>query len=161
MAANSTTLKAGDNLPPRGKSNKTRILNGIRQAAVMGVSEINTEGKSDYEIRELVEEKFWKYVATQAVIDEKNGAMLIKAMMDKGWASMKPTLGNVEFNFDEKLEPHEQALQVMAAAAKGEISPDAAQIFVASIANTLKIKEITDLEDRLSALEQVTGSVDA
>lgn len=157
MAKSSTTLKAGDNLPARGKSNRTRILNGIRQAAVMGVSDINTEGKSDSEIRELIEEKFWQYVATQSVVDEKNGPMLIKAMLDKGWSSMKPTLGSVEFDFDEKAEPHEQASQVMAAAAKGEIAPDVAQMFVASIANMLKINEITEIRERLEQIEKQLG----
>lgn len=157
MAKSSTTLKAGDNLPARGKSNKTRILNGIRAAAVMGVSEINTKGKSESEIRELVEEKFWQYVATQSVIDEKNGPMLIKAMMDKGWSSMKPTMGSVEFDFDEKAEPHEQASQVMAAAAKGEMSVDAAQAFISSIANMLKINEITEIRERLEQIEKQLG----
>ena len=157
MATSSTTLKTGDNLPARGKSNKTRILNGIRAAAVMGVSEINTEGKSESETRELVVERFWQYVANQSVIDEKNGPMLIKAMMDKGWSSMKPTLGNVEFEFDETAEPHEQASQVMAAAAKGEIAPDVAQMFVASIANMLKINEITEIRERLEQIEKQLG----
>lgn len=161
MATSSTTMKPGDNLPPRGKSNKTRILNGIRAAAVMGVSGIDTSGKTDSEVRELVEEKFWEYVATQSVVDEKNGATLLKAMMDKGWSSMKATLGNVEFEFDEKAEPHEQASQVMAAAAGGQIAPDIAQMFVSSIANMLKINEITEIRERLEQIEKQLGESNA
>jgi hypothetical protein len=143
-----TTLKPGDNLPPRGMSNKNRVLDGIRESSRTGLKKDAT--RDDAEIA------FFKKVADRAFDDEdKDSGMLLKFLGDKAWSSMKPTLGNVEFDFDPDSEPHEQASQVMAAAAKGDIAPDVAQMFVASIANMLKINEITEIKERLEALEQM------
>lgn len=150
MAKSSTTLKAGDNLPARGMSNKNRVLDGIRKSSMSLLSEDAT--------RDEAEIAFFKKVADRAFNDDdKDSGMLLKFLGDKGWSSMKPTLGSVEFDFDEKAEPHEQASQVMAAAARGEISPDVAQMFVASIANMLKINEITEIRERLEQIEKQLG----
>ena len=149
MATSSTTLKDGENLPPRGKSNKTRILEALRLESFENLSQDST--KDDCEVA------FFRHIIRRAKLGDgdKDSGMLLKFLGDKGWSSMKPTLGNVEFEFDETAEPHIQASQVMAAAAKGDIAPDIAQIFVASIANMLKIDEITQIKDRLEKLEEM------
>ena len=71
---------------------------------------------------------------------------------------MKPTLGSVEFEFDVAATPSKQASQVMAAAARGEIAPDIANLFVSSIASMLKIDEVTELQKRIEALEKVMNA---
>lgn len=148
MAKSSTTLKEGQNLPARGMSNKNRVLDGIRKSSMARLSGDAT--RDDAEIA------FFKKVADRAFDDgDKDSGMLLKFLGDKAWSSMKPTLGNVEFNFDPKSQPHEQASQVLDAAAKGEIAPDVAQMFIASIANMLKINEITEIKERLEALEKM------
>lgn len=154
MAKSSTTLKAGDRLPGRGMSNKNRVLDGIRKSVLSGLLPEAT--------RDQAEIAFFKKVADRAFNDEdKDSGMLLRFLGDKGWSSMKPTLGSVEFEFDEKAEPHEQAAQVMAAAARGDIAPDVAQMFVASIANMLKINEITEIRERLEQIEKQLGSDNA
>lgn len=149
MAKSSTTLKEGQNLPPRGMSNKNRILEALKLESFEELTKDST--------RDEAEIAFFRHVIRRARLGEgdKDSGMLLKWLGDKGWSNMKPTLGNVEFDFDPKSQPHEQASQVMAAAARGEIAPDVAQMFVASIANMLKINEITEIKERLEALEQM------
>lgn len=154
MPKSSTTLKKGDNLPGRGMSNKNRVLDGIRKSTMARLPEDAT--RDDAEIA------FFTKVADRAFDDEdKDSGTLLKFLGDKGWSSMKATLGNVEFHFDEKAEPHEQASQVMAAAANGQLAPDVAQMFVASIANMLKINEITEIRERLEQIEKQLGESNA
>ena len=155
MARTKTTLNPGDNLPARGKSNKTRILEALRLESFENLSQDAT--KDDCEVA------FFRHIIRRARAGEadKDSGMLLKWLGDKGWSSMKPTLGNVEFDFNPDSEPHEQASQVMAAAARGEIAPDVAQMFVGSIANMLKINEITEIRERLEQIEKQLGENNA
>lgn len=155
MTTNSTTLKPGDNLPGRGKSNKTRILEGIRAAAVMGVEDIDTEGKRDSEVRELVELKYWEHVARQSVVDEKNGTMLLKAMMDKGWSSMKALSPPVEFDYPENGTLTEKSAAIEKAIASGEISPDTGVNLLAALSHVAKIEEVTEIRGELDQLQEI------
>lgn len=148
------TTENRDRVPGRGRSNKTKILDALRLESFESLPEDATNDQC-----EVV---FFRHIIRRinGGIDDKDSGMLLKFLGDKGWSSMKPTLGNVEFDFDEAAEPHEQASQVMAAAAKGEIAPDVAQMFVGSIANMLKINEITEIRDRLEQIEKQLGEND-
>lgn len=151
MTRNSGTITAEnrDRLPGRGRSNKTKILEALRKESFESLSEDATNDQCEV--------AFFRHIVRriQDGVEDKDSGMLLKFLGDKGWSSMKPTLGSVEFDFDENLPPHEQASQVLAAAAKGHIAPDVAQMFVTSIANMLKINEITEIKDRLEALERM------
>lgn len=153
MTRNSGTITTEnrDRLPGRGRSNKTKILEALRLESFESLPEDATNDQSEV--------AFFRHIIRRIKlgVDDKDSGMLLKFLGDKGWSSMKPTLGSVEFDFDEKAEPHEQASQVMAAAARGEISPDVAQMFVASIANMLKINEITEIRERLEQIEKQLG----
>lgn len=155
MAKNKTTLtpELRERLPGRGLSNKTRILNGIRAAAVMGASGVNADGKTDSQVREEVEELFWKYVAEQSVGDDKNGSMLLKTMLDKGWSNMKPVMESQSFDFDPDASQATQARQILKAASDGHIAPDIAKIYLEAMASLMKVEELTELKDRLDKLE--------
>ncbi len=59
----------------------------------------------------------------------------------------------VEFDFDPKAKPHEQAMQALEAVAIGKIPADLANMFVTSISSMLNIQEKTDFEERLKAIE--------
>lgn len=147
MAKSSTTLKKGDNLPGRGKSKRTLILDAIRKQSLLGL-------KSDAS-KDDAEEAFFAHMAERAVNKEDNSsAMLIKVLADKGWASTKPTMEPVEFEFDSEGSAAAQASQIVEAIAKGQLSPDVGNMLINSIANLMKIVEITELEERLKALEE-------
>ena len=150
MAKTSTTLKKGDNLPPRGRAKKTLILEAIREASLMDATPDSTQ--------EETEKAFFTHIAKQAANPEsENFSMCLKLLADKGWPSIKPTMEHVAFTFDEKAKPHKQAAQVMKAAASGQIPPDVAQSFISSISSMLKIEEVTELQSRLEKIEEALG----
>lgn len=148
MPKTKTTLKKGDNLPGRGMSNKNRVLEGILASSMSGLKKGAT--------RDQAEIAYFKHVAERAFDPEdKDSGTLLKFLGDKGYSSMKPTIGNVEFEFDVSATPSEQASQVMAAAAKGEIAPDIANLFVSSIASMLKIDEVTALRNEVEEIKAI------
>jgi len=147
MASSSTTLKIGDNLPPRGKSKRTLILEAIKASSLMDTSPDCTQ--------EEAEMAFFVHIARQASnLSSEHFGMCLKLLADKGWSNVKPTMDYVRFDFDDNLTPSQQAAQVMKAASNGEIAPDVAKMFVDSITSMLKIAEVTELQDRINALER-------
>lgn len=129
-------------------SNKNRILEAMRQESFEGLTVKST--------RDECEIAYFKCLVRKAKdVEDKDSGMMLKLLGDKGWSSMKPTLGNVEFDFDAKATPSMQASQVMSAAAKGEIAPDIANIFVTAIASMLKIEEVTALRQEVDEIKAI------
>ena len=129
-------------------SNKNRILEAMRRESF--------EGLTDKSTRDECEIAYFRHIVRKASsVEDKDSGMMLKLLGDKGWSSMKPTLGNVEFDFDAKATPSMQASQVMSAAAKGEIAPDIANIFVTAIASMLKIEEVTALRQEVDEIKAI------
>mgnify|MGYP003669403979 CR=1 FL=1 len=148
MAKTKTTLKVGDNLPARGMSNKNRVLEGILASSKSGLRKGAT--------RDEAEIAYFKHVSERAFDSEdKDSGTLLKFLGDKAYSSMKPTLGCVEFAFDSESAPSAQASQVLLAASKGEIAPDIAGTFISSIANMLKIDEVSTLRDEVDEIKAI------
>lgn len=143
-------------MPARGKSNKTRILEGIRAAAVMdteNLSESDYKNKTEY--LAAIEAKYWEYCARAAVTDEKNGMTIVKAMMDKGWSNMKPVMESQSFDFDPAGTQAEQARQILEAASKGLLSPDVAKVYLEALASLAKVEEVTEIKNELEQVKAI------
>jgi hypothetical protein len=136
-----------ENRKPRGKSKRTLMLDAIRQQC--GTKE-KPGDEMDYLIK-VVEASLGDNLADPPL--PPNPA-LMAIVMNRIEPPLKSTFPMVEFDFNAKSTPSDQASQVMAAAAKGEISPDIANMFVSSIANMLRIDEVTELQKRIEALEK-------
>ena len=136
MATSSTTLKKGDQLRVRGKSERTKIIEAMKRKG-------KTEGD------------FYDYLVVRAfdVEDSFGAPELLKRMAPLP----KATLPLVEFEFDETLPPAKQGAQVLKAAALKQIPPDVAQSFIASIASMLKIDEITAIKDEIEEIKKLIG----
>jgi len=147
MATSSTTLKTGDNLPSRGRSAKTLILEMMRDESLIDLDPNST--------KEEAEKAFLKHIAKRAFnIEDANSGRCLTLLVNKGWPNIKPSNEAVEFEFDEEALPHKQAGQVMSAAASGVIPPDIANTFIQSIKAMIDIEEYTDLKDRIEKLEK-------
>lgn len=143
-----TTLKPGDNLPARGRSNKTIILEAIRESSMLDLTDDSTKDDA--------EKAFFKHVATSAFNPEdKDRGMCLKLLSDKGWASLKPTSNMIEFDFDVDAEPHVQGAQILKGMADGKIPPDLAGVLIQSIKAMVDIEEFTNLKSRILALEKL------
>jgi len=150
MATSTTTLKKGDNLPARGRSNRTLILEVLREKGHLNLTSKST--------KEDAEKAFFDNVATTAFnLEDQNRSMCLKLLADKGWASVKPSSEMINFEFDSDALPHIQAAQVMKAAAEGRVPPDIANTFVQSIKAMIDIEEFTNLKKRLEDIEKSLG----
>lgn len=150
MAKSSTTINKEnrDNMPGRGRSNKTLILEVFRENTHLGLTSKST--------KEEAEKAFFSHIATSAfILDDPNRSMCLKLLSDKGWANIKPSSEMLSFNFDENAKPHEQASQVMKAVSIGEVPPDMGLAFISGIAGSLKIQEVTDIDERLKTIEEL------
>lgn len=153
MPRSPATLNPGDNLPARGKSNKTRVLNALRSESVKDLLGLSGEPTKDQ-----AEEAFFGRIAKRALNDDDpNSAMLLKVLVDKGWASPKSTLDPVEFSFPEDGTPAQKAFSVVDAISKGEVSPDVGQVIIGIIKDSVIIEEATDLKERLEEIESKLG----
>ena len=150
MATSETTLQVGDNLPPRGKSNKTRILNALRHESVRDLLELTEEST-----KEEAEEAFFVAVGKRAFNPEDpNAAMLIKFLGDKGWNNLKPTLDPIQFEFPVDGTATQKAFSIIEAISTGVISADVGQIIIGIIKDAVIIEEGTELKDRIEAIEK-------
>lgn len=116
---------------------------------------MNTTPESTQDETELA---FFTHIAKEANnVEGEHFGMCLKILADKGWSSVKPTMEFVEFTFDVDATPAQQAAQVLYAASQGQIAPDIANMFINSIASMLKIDEVTELQQRLEAIEKTLG----
>ena len=126
------TKESRKKLPGRGKSERTKILEAMER-----------QGRTEEDFYELM---------TNKAFDPKDSfgfGELIKRFSP----TTKQVAPLVNFEFDKDAPPHVQATQVMNAASSGKIAPDIARMFVDSIAAVIKIQEITDIDERLKAME--------
>ena len=149
MAASSTTInkESRKNMPPRGRSNKTLILEMLREESHLELTSNSTKDEA--------EKAFFNHVAIRAFnVDDQSSGMCLKLLGDKAWASVKPSSEMVSFDFSKEGKPFEQAAEVMFAASKGEIAPDIANTFIQSIKSMVDIEEYTNLKERIEKLEK-------
>lgn len=146
MPKSSTTLKAGDKLPSRGRGNRSKVLDGIKAA----IPSCDTPEKAEAE--------YFKRVAIRAFdSDDKDSPMLLKLLGDKGWGSAKPTMDTVEFEFPVNGTPSERAFAVVEAISTGVISPDIGAMVVGIVKDAIVIEESTELKARIEGLEKTLG----
>lgn len=132
----------------RGKSNKNRVLDGIR-AAIPTCSD-----------REEAEELYFKHVAIRAFNPEdKDSSTLLKLLGDKAWASIKPSAATVEFDFPIDGTPTQKASSIINAISTGAIPPDTGQMMIGVIKDAVIIEQGTDLKERLEEIEKQLGLV--
>lgn len=143
------TKENRDRMPGRGRSNKSLILEALRRESFENLTENSSNEESTV--------AFFQHIIRRAQSGEadKDSGMLLKWLGDKGWASLKPVMGAVEFDFDVNATESEQAKQILKAASEGHITPDVAQMFVNMMTGMLKIEEVTEIKQQLSELQEV------
>lgn len=150
--ATKTTLKAGDNLPARGRGKKSLMLDAIRdvckdeheflkQMVVIGIGGLTKVSGPD-------EDEEFEY--------KNPNPMLLSLVMNRIEPPLKSVSPTYKFDFDPEADLHKQAKQVLDAMAKGEIPSDIGQLFITSISSMLNIQEKTDFEERLKAIEDAS-----
>lgn len=67
---------------------------------------------------------------------------------------LKTRAEKVKFELDSKAPLTDQARQVLAAMAQGEIDPDTAQLVINGISAFAGLRQVDELDERLRALEE-------
>lgn len=147
MAKSSTTFSEGTQPDKRrGRSKRNLILEAIKDKSLLSVDSDSSNDEC--------EKAFFGHILKRAVNPEdQNSAMLLKTVLDKGWSSVKSSMEPVKFELDKSQTLDGQAGQILSAISDGDLPPDVGVIMINAITNMLKIKEVTDLEDRIKALE--------
>lgn len=132
----------------RGKSGKTLVLEGIKAAIPL------------CEDQEQAQTLYFKEVAKRAFnMDDKDSAMLLKWMGDKGWASLKAVLEPVSFPYPESGTRLEKADAVLNAMAKGDIPADVGALFLRANDDVSGIEADDVFRKRLEEIEKKLGLI--
>lgn len=150
MAKSKTTLKKGDNLPSRGRSNKTIILEAMRDASFLKLTPKSTKDDAEKAFFTLIIES-----ATNP--EDPNCGMCLKLLTDKGWASIKPSNDCVTFDFDHEADVHIQAAQIVKAISTGDLAPDIGGAIINSIKSMMGIEADTIIKKRIADIEKSLG----
>ena len=103
---------------------------------------------------------------------EKEGSAIARVVIDKALAGdisaanlalqrisppLKTRAEEVKFELDSKAPLTDQARQILAAVALGEVDPDTGQVLINCISAFAGLRQVDDLEARLRALEGKTA----
>ena len=140
MAANSTTFGKGKQPSKRrGKSERTKILEAMSRA-----------GKT--------EEGFYDELVARAENPDDN--FTFKELMSRLSPIPKAVAPTIKFDLDENGTISEKAEQIIVGISKGNIPPDLGNQLIVSMSSLMNIKEKTEVEDRLKAIEDASKQAD-
>lgn len=155
-----TTLKKGDNLPPRGKSFKNKLLDVVEQEAknelgkLLGVSRLKKPDRQQIEsaiVRQLAKRAFNK--------KDPASAMLANVLTSRMYPQLKSTLPEYTFEFPEDGTDVQNVKAIIKAAADGEIPPDVAEKFVMMQRAKLEIETGSDMVEKFEKLQELVEKI--
>lgn len=145
----SITPESRKEMPSRGKGAKTLILDAMREKSVLELSEDSTRCDA--------EKAFFGFLAEAAFNPTPDTATIantcLATLSKKGWPDVKAIDPVVEFDFDKDATSDVQAKQIMTAISNGQISPSIGVSLLTAMSSVMKIVEVTELEERIKALE--------
>ncbi|GMG89652.1 hypothetical protein Cmtc_08720 [Cupriavidus sp. TKC] len=138
--SNAATRFSADRQPARrrGKEQRTKILEAIKEE-----TKLNEKG-------------FYKAVAKKALTE--GDTLMMKELLTRVAPAAKPVAPSVQFDFPEEGSPVAQVDAVLRAVAAGKVSPDVGQQLVSMIRGKLDVLEISELADRLAAVEKALAA---
>jgi hypothetical protein len=118
----------------RGKDVRTKMLEAIKKQT------------------QLNEAAFYQEIAERAIT--KGDIVLMKELMMRVAPVAKPVAPDVHFDFPEDGTPVDQVDAIMKAVSTGKVPADVGQMLVNMIRAKLDVLEISELADRLAAIEK-------
>lgn len=118
---------------PRGKSERTKILESFKRCT-------------------RTEDQFYDLLTEKAFNPEDQFSF--KELLGRMSPMPKAVAPFVNFEFDPEANLHEQSGQVLEAIAKGELPPDIGSQILNGISSMVRVKEVTDIDERLKVMEK-------
>jgi len=120
----------------RGKSKRTKLIEAMERAGE-------------------TEEGFYDLLIRKAFNPDDDFAM--KEVLNRMYPMKKAVAPSIEFDFDEKQSLAVLSENIMKATAVGDIPPDISKMMMDNVSSMIKIKEVTELEERIESLESAVG----
>lgn len=79
-----------------------------------------------------------------------------RLILERLLPAIRPAHAPVQFDFDENAPLAEQARQILAAVASGQLPPDQGRALVDAVAAVVRVVELDEIERRLNAIEGKT-----
>lgn len=98
--------------------------------------------------------------AADAVLDAatKGDMQACRLILERLLPAVRPTYAPVEFDLDENAPLADQARQILAAVASGQLPPDQGRALVDAVAAVVRVVELDEIERRLNAIEGQTNA---
>lgn len=101
---------------------------------------------------------FYKTILARALkVNDPAGPALLRDILARVMPTKKATMPEFVFKFDANAGPADQIDSIAKAVASGEIPVDAGKMLVEIIRDGMAVREITELADRLAAIEERLG----
>ena len=151
-----TTLKKGDNLPPRGKSFKNKLLEVIEQEAKNDLGKMLGVSRFKELDRDKVEAAVVKNMAKRAFNKKDPASMtLTGVLVSRMYPQLKATLPECVFEFPEDGTTVQNIDAIIKAASNGDIAPDVAEKFVAMERMKMDIETGQEMVDKVEKLQEM------
>lgn len=105
----------------------------------------------------LSEAEFYRLVVKRAV-EEKDGT-LTRELLARLQPVPKPTLPDVRFDIPATASPVDKVVAIIDAVADGKCPPDVGDMMIGMIKNMLDIYNVTELADKVKAIEERLGAL--
>ncbi|VVE07257.1 hypothetical protein PTE31013_02454 [Pandoraea terrigena] len=105
----------------------------------------------------LSEAEFYRLVVSRAV-NEKDGT-LTRELLARLQPVPKPTLPDVRFSIPASASPVDKVVAIIDAVADGKCPPDVGDMMIGMIKNMLDIYNVTELADKVKAIEERLGAL--
>lgn len=132
----------------RGKAFKTKLFEAIREKALL---EASPDASNDD-----VEQLFIQHLAVQAMSEDNIG--MLRELMNKSYPPLKPTMDAFSFDLPEDSSPSQKAQAILVAVSNGDLPPDVGSMLITASKAALDIDVMTDLKERIEALEKLYES---
>lgn len=146
MATRPITKESRKNMPPRGRSKFSVLLEVIKEESMIGLKPGDTQ--------EAAQKAFLRHVAERALNpDDMVSGQLLNSLINRCFPSIKPVMPECDVGIEDGDSIDVMAEKIVSAAGSGAVSPDVASMLMGLLKDKAIINEKSDIIKRLEALE--------
>ena len=147
MGKPNITPETRKNLPPRGRSKFSLLLEVIKESSMLELTPSATQ--------EQAQKAFMKHVASRALSpDDPVSGQLLSSLINRCFPAIKPVMPECDLGFANGDSIDDMAAKILAAAGSGTVSPDVAAALMGLLKDKAIINEKGELMRRLEELEE-------
>lgn len=146
MGKPNITKESRKNMPPRGRSKFSVLLEVIKEESMIGLNPKATQ--------EEAQKAFLRHVAERALNpDDMVSGQLLNSLINRCFPSIKPVMPECDVGIEDGDSIDVMAEKIVSAAGSGAVSPDVASMLMGLLKDKAIINEKSDIIKRLEALE--------